>query len=93
MAVVMVGGGKVPRLSCLFDFCFHDTHSLMVVLHAHICSRRIRFHDAERETIVTNTGMVNTLHSFRTWMLRWYVSEFLGLEFMVKSTSYIFILT
>jgi len=70
MAVVMVGGGKLPVFSCFFFPYFHDTHSLMVLLHARIRARRIRFHDAERDTMVTNTGMLNTLHSFGTRALR-----------------------
>ena len=69
MAVVMVGGGKVPCLSLFSLLAFTTRHSL-VVLHAHIRARRIRFHDAERDTMVTNTGMLNTLHLFGTRVLR-----------------------
>jgi len=63
MAVVMGGGGKVPCLSCFSFLAFTTRHSL-VVLRAHIRARRIRIHDTERDTKVTNTGMLNTLHSF-----------------------------
>jgi len=62
-------GWKLPCL-CLFSFpYFHERHELMV-LHAHIRARRIRFHDAERDTMVTNTGMLITLHSLGTRALR-----------------------